>query len=349
MGEFIWNVIFWGFIYVFIVRPIAQRYVQMNPNASHFVYILADPVKELKKYTSAQFGLQPKTASYTQTRNNLSSNFMNNMNGKILWIVGGVLLIIFLMNAIVVIPAGSTGVRTLFGKVKDKEISSGLHIINPLEHIERMTIRTEEYTMSVMQGEGQRVGADQIAALTNEGLSIDLDITVFYHLQEDRASDVYKDLGVNFQEKIIRPEIRSAIREVIAHYNAKDVYSEKRAEVSSEIQKRMIETIEPRGIGIEQVLLRNVTLPPKLSASIQEKLQAEQESQRYEFVLEKEKKEAERKRVEAEGQRDAQAIINESLTPKYLEYLYIKELKDRAGTIYVPVGNDGLPLFKSVE
>lgn len=249
----------------------------------------------------------------------------------------------------VVIPVGMTGVRTLFGKVQNKEISSGLHIINPLEHVEKMSIRTEEYTMSVSHGEGQRVGADQISALTNEGLPIDLDITVFYHLNENKASDVYKDLGLNYQEKIIRPEIRSTIREIIANYNAKDVYSEKRAEVSQKIQERMIKSIEPRGITVEQVLLRNVTLPKKLSASISEKLQAEQESQKYDFILEKEKKEADRKRIEAEGQRDAQTTISESLTPKYLQYMYIKELKDREGTIYVPTGNDGLPLFKSVQ
>jgi len=264
-------------------------------------------------------------------------------------VLGGLMVLILLLNIFVVIPAGYTGVQVLFGKVRDNELSSGLHIVNPLVDIKKMSIRTEEYTMSMAHGEGQRIGADQISALTNEGLPIDLDITVFYHLQEDKASDVYKDLGLNFQEKIIRPEIRSTIREVVARYDAKDVYSEKRAEVSSEIQKRMEETINPRGIIIEQVLLRNVTLPAKLSASIQEKLQAEQDAQKYDFILEKEKKEAERKRVEAEGQRDAQRIINESLSSKYLQYLYIKELKDRQGTIYVPTGNDALPLFKGVE
>jgi regulator of protease activity HflC (stomatin/prohibitin superfamily) len=267
----------------------------------------------------------------------------------ILGVFGVIVAIVILFNVIVVIPAGYTGVQTLFGKVKDKELSSGLHVINPFVSIERMSIRTEEYTMSVVKGEGQRNEADQIQALTKEGLMIDLDITVFHHLIEDRASDVYKELGSDFQEKIIRPEIRSAIREVIAKYDAKAVYSEKRAEVASSINQRLAETVEPRGIVVEQVLLRNVTLPSKLAESIQEKLQAEQESQRYDFLLEKEKKEADRKRIEAEGQRDAQKIINESLTNNYLEYLYIKELKDRQGTIYVPTGNNGLPLFKSVE
>lgn len=295
------------------------------------------------------------SGSVTQEPQEDFSNTTNSTNvmrksKKTIWIIIGVIVaIIIVANIFVVIPVGHTGVQTLFGKVKEKELSSGLHVVNPLIVIERMSIRTEEYTMSIAQGEGQRVGADQIQALTNEGLAIDLDITVFHHLVENRASDVYKDLGSDFREKIIRPEIRSAIREVVARYDAKAVYSEKRSEVAMAIKDRLTETIKPRGIVVEQVLLRNVTLPEKLSASIQEKLQAEQESQRYDFLLDKEKKEADRKRIEAEGQRDAQRIIDQSLTAKYLEYLYIKELKDREGTIYVPIGNNGLPLFKGVQ
>lgn len=333
-----------------IIRKFA-KYPGKSTNDSPISFIVKILQNASRQYSQKMNEGAGESKIYEAKTYNIKNNkeIMNKLKGKILWVIGGIVLVIILLNIFIVIPAGYTGVRTLFGKVKDKEFSSGLHIINPLEHIERMSIRTEEYTMSIAQGEGQRVGADQISALTNEGLSVDLDITVFYHLQEDKASDVYKDLGLNFQEKIIRPEIRSAIRGVIAKYNAKDIYSEKRAEVSDEIQRRMVETIEPRGIAVEQVLLRNVTLPPKLSSSIQEKLQAEQEAQRYDFVLQREEKEAERKRVEAAGQRDSQKIINESLTPRYLEYLYIKELKDRQGTIYVPVGNDGLPLFKSVE
>jgi len=348
MGTFL-IFIFWTFILYTVVRKILEELGKQTGNPN-IIRAAQNPFKELinkvEQYSNKNANI--KTASYTDTSNNKFMN-MNNVKGKIFWAIGAFIVIVILFNIFVVIPVGTTGVRTLFGKVKDKEISSGLHVINPLEHIERMSIRTEEYTMSGVHGEGQKAGADQISALTNEGLPVDLDITVFYHLNESKASDVYKELGLNYQEKIIRPEIRSIIREIIAQYNAKDVYSEKRAEVSQKIQERMIESIEPRGIAIEQVLLRNVTLPAKLSSSIQEKLQAEQDAQKYDFILEKEKKEADRKRIEAEGQRDAQIIISESLTPKYLQYTYIKELKDREGTIYVPTGGDGLPLFKSVQ
>ncbi len=337
------NFIFWTIIIIFVLVRFTQS-IHNRSRDSNIIRVSQNPFADLLR----KFRQNPSTM-YVQKANQFSKNIMNNLKGKIFLAIGFIILIIVAMNILIVIPAGQTGVRTLFGRVNDKEMSSGLHIINPLENVDRMSVRTEEYTMSVTQGEGQKVGADQITALTNEGLQVDLDITVFYHLEEKSASDVYKNLGLSYQEKIIRPEIRSAIREVVARYNAKDIYSEKRNEVADGIRMKLSETIDPRGIIVEQVLLRNVTLPASLSKSIQEKLQAEQESQRYEFILQKETKEADRKRVEAAGQRDSQAIINESLSAKYLQYLYIKELKDRVGTIYVPTGADGLPIFKSVE
>jgi len=192
----------------------------------------------------------------------------------ILTIIGLIIGFIILTNSIVTIPAGNTGVQSLFGKVKKDELSEGIHIINPFMSVDKMSIRTEEYTMSGTTGEGQRTGADQISALTKEGLPIDLDITIQYRLVEDTASEVYRKLGLNYQEKIIRPVIRSVIREIIAKYDAKDVYSDKRAEITSSIKDSLVKAIEPRGILIEQVLLRNVTLPDRLSASIQAKLQS---------------------------------------------------------------------------
>jgi regulator of protease activity HflC (stomatin/prohibitin superfamily) len=248
-----------------------------------------------------------------------------------------------------VVDAGQTGVSSFFGKVRDTEFPSGFHLKNPLVRITKMNIRTQSYTMSIVHEEGKKLGNDAISALTKEGLSVDLDITVLYNLQSEKASDVYRDVGVKYEEVIIRPQIRSIIREVIAEYTAKDIYSEKRQEATSEILKRLQTSVHARGIEVEEVLLRNVQLPANLANSIQEKLQAEQEAQRYDFVLEREEKEAERKRVEAAGQRDAQKIINQSLTQNYLNYLYINSLQDREGTIYVPVNpNNGVPLFRGL-
>lgn len=302
--------------------------------------------------------LSEEFAKYFTTKGESAKTVYTNINNNMtfagrkffMWTGIALIVLIILFRSLVVIPAGMTGVYHLFGKVADGELRSGLHLINFLASVEKMSIQTEQYTMSVAKEEGLRQGDDSIDALTNEGLTVGLDITVFYHLTEENASDVYKNLGIYYGEKVIRPEIRGAIRDVVARYDLKTIYSEKRNEIVDAIQKKLEGSISPRGIVVESVLLRNVALPANLAKSIQEKLQAEQESQRYDFVLEKEKKEAERKRIEAEGQRDSQKIINESLTEKYLNYLYIRELKDRQGTIYVPVNPEsGMPLFKGVQ
>lgn len=264
-------------------------------------------------------------------------------------IVLGIIVLWVLFSSIVIVDAGRTGVYSLFGKVGDAELSSGIHLINPLAKVEMMSVRTEQYTMSKVPMEGQKASDDSIASLTKEGLSVELDITMLYRVNESQASDLYREVGVNFEEKIIRPEIRSVIREVIAQYEAKDIYSDKRQEAAQMIFNLMAEKLAARGVVLEDVLLRNVELPKNLATAIQEKLASEQESQRYDFVLQKETKEAERKTIEAKGQRDAQQIINESLSDRYLNYLYIKELKDRQGTIYVPTSpTTGIPLFKGI-
>ena len=345
--------IIWIFIFLLIFKPSLIFWLIFGA-----VFLL--PVFLAIKEESRKKGIDLNFSGMKDGKQFFSSNnsnqFFNKLNSKFMdkkttsTVIVIILSLIVLANSIVIIPAGETGVYHLFGKVKDAEVKSGLHIINPLAQITKLSIRTEQYTMSVVQGEGEKIGDDSIDALTSEGLTVKLDITVFYHLVEDSASDVYKELGTNYQEKIIRPEIRSAIREVVAGYDSKSIYSDKRDEIINTIRQKMTDNIEPRGIAIEQVLLRNVILPAKLDASIQEKLQAQQESQRYDFILEKEEKEADRKRIEAEGQRDAQKTINESLTAEYLNYLYIRELKDREGTIYVPTNSEnGMPMFKGIQ
>ncbi|MFZ2193034.1 MAG: prohibitin family protein [Candidatus Moraniibacteriota bacterium] len=270
------------------------------------------------------------------------------------WRIGkiGLLLIVVIwifFRFVIVIDAGETGVYSLFGKVNDEELRSGIHLVNPLAKITLMNIRTEQYTMSIASAEGQRKGDDSILSLTKEGLDVSIDFTALYRLEESKASDIYREVGLDYVEKIIRPEIRGIIRDVVSQYDAKELYSEKRQEASSKIFSNLKEKVESRGIIIEEAVIRNVQLPQSLAKAIQEKLASEQEAQRYDFVLEKERKEADRKRIEAEGQRDAQKIINESLSSEYLNYLYIKELKDRQGTIYVPVNpSSGMPLFKGI-
>src|SRR3989339_407180 len=230
---------------------------------------------------------------------------MNKTKHSLISIILLVLVFWLFFASIVIVDAGETGVYSLFGRVKDKELSSGFHLVIPLAKVAKMSIRTEEYTMSIAQGEGKRVGADAITSLTKEGLSVDLDMTVLYRLNEEQAAD----------------KILEALRN----------------------------NVVTRGVIVEDVMLRNVSLPAGLTSAIQEKLKAEQEAQKYEFLLDREMKEKQRKIIEAEGQRDAQQIINESLTTNYLYYLYISDLKSREGTIYVPTSpTTGMPLFKNL-
>jgi regulator of protease activity HflC (stomatin/prohibitin superfamily) len=277
------------------------------------------------------------------------THLMANTKRVVLVFVGALVLAVILVRSIVIVDAGTVGVYSFFGKVRDVSLSAGIHLINPLAHIIPMSVRTEQYTMSIAPGEYQAPEPDPVAALTKEGLRVDVDLTALYRLDPAKAADIYRTVGLDYEEKVIRSEIRSAVREVVANYEAKDLYSDKRQEAAQKIISDLAAKIEPRGVILEDILLRNVKLPAQLEQSIQDKLKAEQESQRYDFVLEREKKEAERKRIEAAGQRDSQKIISDSLTTNYLYYLYVSQLKDRQGTIYVPTSPDtGMPMFRSL-
>jgi len=292
-----------------------------------------------------------KDKNMSQTIDVDTSQFTGKIKKGLVSFIAVILLLWLFFASIIIVDAGETGVYSLFGRVSDAELKSGFHLVIPLAKVTKMSIRTEEYTMSITQDEGKKAGADAITSLTKEGLSVDLDMTVLYRINEDQASDIYKNVGVkeDIDEKIIRPSIRTSIRDAIAQYEAKDIYSEKRQEASAKIKEALSSDMERRGIIIEDVLLRNVALPANLAQAIQEKLQAEQEAEKYDFILAKEKKEKERKIIEAEGQRDAQKIINESLTNNYLYYLYVSDLKSREGTIYVPTSpTTGMPMFKNI-
>lgn len=269
--------------------------------------------------------------------------------GGLKWFGVTIVLIILLTTIIYMVPAGHVGVYDIFGKVRDKEADPGLHIKNPLASITKMSVKTQEYTMTIVEGEGAVSTADTISALTKEGLSVDLDVTIWYKLIPEKASDLYKTVGTNYVTILVRPKIRESIRAITAKYEAKTIYSEDRARLQDEIKEAIEEGLFERGILVETVLLRNVQLPEKVRTSIEEKLQAEQEAQRMEFVLQKEVQEAERKRVEAGGISDANVIISGSLTSSYLSWYWITNLDKHQDVIYVPIGEDGMPMFKTIN
>ena len=249
---------------------------------------------------------------------------------------------------LVSIDTGNIGVISVFGSVSDNSLQAGLHLKNPFAKVTQISIRTEEYTMSVSPTEGEVVGDDSVEVRASDGAVVKMDITVLYHVRPDAAVNLYKDLGENYEAKVIRPVIRSAIREVAAKYSVNEIYSTKRDEIAAAIKTQVTADVDGRGITVEETLLRDVILSQTLSDSIEQKLAAQQEAQKYVFILEQARQEAERKVIEAKGQKDAQTLIAQGLSSKYLQYLYIVSLKDRAGTIYVPT-EGGMPLFKSVN
>jgi len=245
-------------------------------------------------------------------------------------VLGGIMIIGSLLR---IVPAGSVGVQVLFGKVLVKStLSEGLNIVNPFINLEIMTVRTQAYTMSIAAEEGQRYGDDAITSLTKDGLEIVMDLTVWYHLDAPEAAIVFQKIGKNYVAKIVRPAARTAIRNTTVKYNAVEIYSEKREEVQTEINEQLEKYLEERGIVLEKVLLRNIKLPAKVKNAIEAKLEAEQDAQKMEFILLKEIKEADRKKIEAGGIASAQRIIAVSLIGErgraYLSWKYLENLKN---------------------
>ncbi len=242
----------------------------------------------------------------------------------------GVLIIsfIFLVASMVrIVGPGKVGVVVLFGKVEDRSLKSGVHLVNPFASIEKMSVRTESYSMSSKAMEGEVRGDDAIEALTSEGLMVRLDVTVWYHLNPEGAAEVYRELGPDYVRKIVRPAIRTSIRNIIADYKVSDIYTKNRQKIALAIEENLEKDLKERNVGVERVLLRDVKLPAKVEDKIEEKMAAKQEAERMEFVLQKEEKEATRKAVEAKGIAEANRIISISLSSSYLQWYYIKTLQ----------------------
>ncbi|MFN6386923.1 MAG: prohibitin family protein [Bacteroidota bacterium] len=242
--------------------------------------------------------------------------------------VGVVLIIIGALNACVKqIDAGQIGVTSLFGKVSNEVLTPGLNFVNPLVSVYNVDIKTLNYTMSGVHNEGEKEGDDAIRVLASDGLEVTIDLTVLYRVIGTEAPRLIKETGLDYKDKIVRPLTRTKIRDNAVYFTAIDLYSTKR----DQFQNRIFTTIEAdfkkRGLILEQLLLRNITLPNNVKTSIEEKIKAEQDAQKMEFVLQKEKQEAERKRVEAQGIADYQRIISTGLNDKQLQYEQIQMMK----------------------
>lgn len=248
------------------------------------------------------------------------------------------------------IDAGKVGVKSLYGSVQPNVLESGLHLINPLLDVTDFDIQTQNYTMSADHNEGAQEGDDAIRVLSNDGLEVVIDLTVLYKISPMDAPKIFKQIGVNYTDKIVRPVTRTRIRDNAVYYDAVALYSTKRNEFQQRIFKSIEEDFKARGLILEQLLIRNINLPASVKTTIESKINAEQDAQKMQFVLQKEKQEAERKRVEAQGIADYQRIISTGLTDKQLQYEQIKAQKEIAtspNTKIIFMGKGSAPVILS--
>ncbi|WP_264565205.1 prohibitin family protein [Flavobacterium sp. N3904] len=253
--------------------------------------------------------------------------------GGLLRVVGFILIALGVFSSMFKqIDAGKVGVKSLYGSVEPDVLESGLHVINPLLDVTEFDIQTQNYTMSAVHGEGAQEGDDAIRVLSNDGLEVVIDLTVLYRVVPTDAPKIYKNIGVDYTDKIVRPITRTRIRDNAVFYDAVALYSTKRNEFQQRIFKSIESDFKARGLVLEQLLIRNIDLPVSVKKSIESKINAEQDAQKMTFVLQKEKQEAERKRVEAQGIADYQRIISLGLTDKQLQYEQIKAQKELAAS-----------------
>ena len=259
--------------------------------------------------------------------------------GRTRYLIIGLAIVILLLigSPITVIPAGHVGVKDFFGNVSSSVIPAGVHFVLPFTRVVKMSIKTQELK-------------ETAEVPSKEGLVMDLEGSLLFRLDPAKAADMYKTVGANYIEIAVVPQMRSAIREITASYEAKVMYSAEREQIARETFELVRKMTSGRGIIVEAVLLRKIGLPPVVANAIQEKLKREQEAEQMKFVLQKESQEAERKRIEAQGITDFQRIVGQGLSPQILEWKGIEATEKLAmspNTKVVVVGNpkSGLPLI----
>lgn len=246
--------------------------------------------------------------------------------------------VLALFQCMTVIPAGHVGVVDLFGMVSDNTLPAGINFVNPLARVVEYSIQTteEKETMQV---------------LSREGLTIGLEISCLYRLNPDSAARIYKTVaGGDFLNILLVPQFRSISRSVTASFQASALYSSEREALGEAINKELSSIVGRRGIIVESTPLRNVMLPGQLTEAIEQKQRAEQESQRMEFILTKERQEADRKRIEAKGIADFQNIVAQGISEQLLRWKGVEATEKLANSpntkvIIVGAGKDGLPVI----
>jgi regulator of protease activity HflC (stomatin/prohibitin superfamily) len=245
--------------------------------------------------------------------------------------------LIGLVQCWTIIPAGHVGVIDFFGNVSDQTLMPGVNFVNPLANVVKFDARTQELK-------------EVMNVPSKEGLSVELEISLLYSLSFENANKIYKTVGEDYVEKILIPQFRSVVRGVTSKYEARSLYTAEREQLSREMETELAKLVQPRGITLEAAPLRQIILPPGLTNSIEEKLKSEQESQRMQFVLQRETQEAERKRIEAKGIADFQDIVARGISDQLLKWKGIEATEKLASSnntkiVVIGSGKDGLPLI----
>jgi len=242
--------------------------------------------------------------------------------------IAGIFLVLIgaSFSAVYQIEPGQVGVQKLFGKVNSNILESGLNIVNPLVEVVTFDVRTQNYTMTGVNDEGDKSGDDAIRVLSADGLEVVIDLTVLYRVIPSETPRILQQIGTDYRNTIVRPLCRTKIRDNAVYYDAVALYSSKRDEFQDRIFKSIENDFKTRGLVLEQLLVRNITMPASVKTTIESKINAEQDAQKMTFVLQKEKQEAERKRVEAQGIADYQKILSTGLSDRLLQYEMIKAI-----------------------
>lgn len=272
--------------------------------------------------------------------------------GAALLLFGCALAFIWLF-CVTSVPAGSVGVQDTYGTVSDDVLQSGIHLKSPFTNVVAMSTRTMKY---MDYGSSDTA---TITALSNDGLTTTMGIAVNYHLSPDKAATVYKNVGVDYPSVVMVNPIHAIPRDLISKYDTKTLYSASsegsvdRARLEQElydgIQRDINRVGVPNSVVIEQVSIRNIKFPDIYTTAIENKMKMDTEIAQKELEVKKQEMEANRMRAEAQGIADSNAIIKQSLTPEYLEWYWINSMEKNPKAIYVPIGNNGIPLFKNVD
>ncbi|MCK9559848.1 MAG: prohibitin family protein [Candidatus Marinimicrobia bacterium] len=247
-------------------------------------------------------------------------------------------IVVALSQMFTQIPAGHVGVVDFFGIVSDRTLPAGINLVNPMAQVVKYSIQTKEHK-------------ETMQVLSREGLTIGLEVSALYRLDPDSAARVYKTIsGGDYENIILIPQFRSIIRVVTASFQASALYSTERERLGASILEELAKMVDKRGVIVESTPIRNVALPVQLTEAIEQKQRADQESQRMEFVLTKEKQEADRKRIEAKGIADFQTIVAAGISEQLLRWKGVEATEKLAQSpntkvIIIGAGKDGLPVI----